>query len=161
MKTDDNNDDMAVGVSRAHAMSTSLLANHEIFCFERSQNIANYTISLAIRNDVELVVRINTIIQNILNGGLNVKWPREHSITISLKENTHTNIWKPIRMEFFAALFHFLYFPGIFLATAAFYAELHIAKRRSVSNCSTKCTILSEFSDGHRHGNILRPRKHR
>lgn len=151
MKHDDN-DDLAVGVPRAHAMSTSLVANHDIFCFERSQNIANYSISLAIRNDLKLLSKINQIIQNILKGGLNVKWAREHKIKVHWKENLNENqsaTWAPFQFENFAVAFYFVYFPGLILAAATFCAELYIAKKKCESRGSTLWKILSEIVDGH------------
>lgn len=157
-----DNDDLAVGVSRAHAMSTSLFSNHEMFCFDRSQNIANYSISLAIRNDGELISKIDKIIQNILHGGLQIKWKREHPIKTSLEKNARSNTsWSPLSLECIMFAFHFVVFPGTLLGAATFCAELWVAKRRRESNRSTIWRILSEFLDGHRHDNILRRVKHR
>lgn len=58
-------------------MSSLLFANHEIFCFDCSQNIANYTFTLEIRNDYQLA-KINEIIRGILERGLSVKWQRPY-----------------------------------------------------------------------------------
>lgn len=162
--TQDSSDDLAVGVPRTHAMSTSLVSNHEIFCFDRSQNIANYSISLAVRNDSNLVSKINEIIANILKGGLNGKWTRENKIGFHRKENLNENLgtsWIPFRLENFMVAFYFIYFPGLFLAITTFCAELYITKKKRESRESTLWRILSEFFDGHRRGNILRRRRHR
>lgn len=159
-----NNDDLAVGVSRTHAMSALPFINHEVHCFDRSQNIANFTISLAIRNDLELVSRINQIIQNLLDGGLLVKWSRDHQIRAVRKENLNADVttsWKPFSVENFVFGFHFVYFPGLFLAVATLCAELYIAKRRRAPNYIAMWGILSDFFDGHRRGNILTRRKRR
>lgn len=59
-------------------MHNSLYANH-IFCFDRSQNIANYSISLAIQNDYDLFKKINKKIRGVLEGGLNIRWQRENT----------------------------------------------------------------------------------
>lgn len=75
--THNENDNLAVGVSRTHAVHTSLFANHQISCFDRDQNIANYSVSLLVRNDYDLMTKINKLIRGVLEGGLNMKWQRE------------------------------------------------------------------------------------
>lgn len=162
--THDDNDDLAVGVSRTHAMSTSLFANHKIFCFDRSQNIANYTIALAIRNDVGLVSKINHVLRYILNGGLHIKWSKEHRMRVVTKDNINENlntVWEPFKLEYFLFSFYYVLFPGLFLAAATFCAECYIAKRKKRPNASTMWKILSDFFDGHRHGNFLRRQRRR
>lgn len=73
-------------------MSSLLFANHEIFCFDCSQNIANYTVTLEIRNDYQLA-KINEIIRGILERGLSVKWQRPYvwNRLYFLKKKTSTN----------------------------------------------------------------------
>lgn len=122
----DANDDLAVGVSRRHAMCSSLFTNHDFFCFDRGQNIANYTISLAIRNDIELISNINKVIRRVLEGGLVVKWQREIRINAPLDGWHQAYIFN---MGHISIVFFMLYFPGILLSTATLLLEIFVARK--------------------------------
>lgn len=147
----DDNNDLVVGVSRSHAMSSSPFRKHEIFCFDRSQNIANYTISLAIRNDNELISNINKVIRGVMEGGLDVKWQRENRIS------TPPDVWDKVyifSMGHFSVLFLNLYFPGIFLSTATLFLEIFVAKKMNQVQTGRErkfWMILGNFFDGKRH----------
>lgn len=149
----DDNYDMAVGVSRIHAMSTSFYANHEIFCFDQSENIANYTISLAIHNHYELTAIINKIIRRALEGGLFVKWQRENRNNI-LQEAGAERQPGPLGMDETLIVLYFVGVPGLFLATATFLLERLIASQKSRAKTTGTRIFwkrLENLVDGRRH----------
>lgn len=149
----DNNNDLAVGVSRAHVTQTSLYVNHQIFCFDRSQNIMNYTISLAIRNDYELISNINKLIRRVLEGGLTSKWHRENTKNI-LPEVEETFRYETIRVEHFLTLMYYVTIPSFFLSTAIFtFERLVVSKIRRAKTAKNRkfWMKLSKIVDGRRH----------
>lgn len=148
--TSDGNDDLAFGVSRIRAISTASYVNDEIFCFDRTQNIANYTISLAFRSDYKFTSEINRVILSVLEGGLNVKWQRDNRITPS--DNSGQNI--NLGLEYLQIIFYFVYFPGLFVAISTFFLELFVTKkiREAQTVRERKFWIRIEYLlDGRRH----------
>lgn len=148
----DGNHDLAVGVSRTHAMSTSLYRNGEIFCFDRSQNIANYTISLAIRSGYG-ISPINKIIRSILEGGLNLKWQREIRSDRPSEAGNKRHPEAISINETMTVLF-FVIIPYLSLATLTFIAERLIAARKANAPTANKrefWTRLEKLFDGERH----------
>lgn len=151
----DDSYNLAVGVSRTHVMSTSFFTKHQVFCFDRSQNIANYTISLAIRNDHGLLATFDKIIREVLEGGLNVKWQRENRKyfppdTTGIPFDSA----EALGMDHLSILIYFVYIPGMFLAGATFFLERKIFKeiRRAQTARKRKFwLLLAKFCDGRRH----------
>lgn len=147
----DANDDLAVGVSRRHAISSSLFRNHDIFCFDRGENIANYTISLAIRNDIKLISTINKLIRRVLEGGLDVKWQRE--ISIDAQQDGWDQVYI-FSMGHCSIMFFMLYFPGILLSTATLFLEIFISKQMNQVQKARERKFwmrFGKFFDGRRH----------
>lgn len=148
-----DNYDMAVGVSRLHAMSTSFYGNREIFCFDQSQNIANYTISLAIFNHNELIAIINKIIRHALEGGLFVKWQRENRINV-LQEAGAERQPEQLGIDESLIVLYFIGLPGLFLATATLLLERLIASQKLQAKTAEKRIFWSRLEnlvDGRRH----------
>lgn len=151
--TRDDNYNLAVGVSRMHVMFSPLFRNHEIVCFDRTENIANYTISLAIRNNFEMMSTTNKIIRGILEGGLNVKWQREHEVNIP-PEIDEKRQARANSMEEFMILIYFVCIPGLFLATATLMLERTIAVRKLRAQTARERKFwmqLEKMVDGRRH----------
>lgn len=149
----DDSYDLAVGVSRIQVMYTSFFRNHKLFCFDRSENIANYTISLVVRNDYGLMSAINEIMRRILEGGLNVKWERENEVKLppEIRQNKRPG---PVGMEEAMTLIYFVCIPGLFLTTATFSLERFIASQKLQAKTTTKknfWTRLENLIDGQRH----------
>lgn len=147
----DDSDDLAIGVSRLHATSTSMYENNEIFCFGRNQNIANYTISLAVRNDYEFITEIRRVIWGVLEGGLNIKWQRENP-TKSPRDDSNQFLF--LRMGGFITLFYFVYFPGLFLAFSTFCLELFVASKIKKAQTARGRKFWMKF------GHMLNGRRH-
>ena len=79
----------AVAVSRKWVQRSELFASNEIYCFNRAENIQNYSISLNIRKGFPYIGEVNEIIRNALEAGLILKWehdghlPKSHDDFIS------------------------------------------------------------------------------
>lgn len=146
---DKNNYNFAVGTSRIHATASSHFKNHRLFCFDRNQNVANYSMSLLIRNDLGLVNEINAIVRNIVEGGLISKWHTENSV--ALQPFVGHNVTDSLGMQYASALFYFIYFPAIIVSTAIFFAECFIAQKLKQPRRLKLWGFMSDFFDGHRH----------
>lgn len=149
MASDANNYDLAVGTSRIHAMTSPHFQNHKIFCFDRSQNIANYSVSLLVRNDVDLITKINAMIRNIIEGGLITKWHKENRLQVK-PEAGHT-VTDSLGLQYISALFYFVYFPGIITSTAVFFVEWFVARKLKQRRRLKLWRYMSHWFDGRRH----------
>lgn len=72
------NDNLAVAVSRFHAMN--VVQTPDVYCFGRtgnSDNIYNYHVSMLIRKDHQLYGKINDIVSRSFEAGLFNKWTRD------------------------------------------------------------------------------------
>lgn len=150
---DENNYDLAVGVSRLHAMHSRLFQNHNIFCFRPSENIENYSISLAIRGNVELVSRINRVIRGALEGGLIAKWERENAIRVR-PENDGIVAYQPWRLETLLSVFYFCLFAGFALGFSLFLFEHYVAYEIGRPQSAKKrifWSLMEKAIDGRRH----------
>lgn len=150
----DDHFDLAVAVSRTHAMTTQLYRNGEIFCFDRSQNIANYTVSLAIRSDYGMTA-INKIIRGILEGGLNIKWLRNFQAKVQ-SEIYAIEEWITKPIDFIEVLTPILWVfaTGMILATLTFIVELIIARQNGRVQTVAQRKLwmqLEKLIDGRRH----------
>lgn len=147
--TSNDGDDLAVGISRLHAATTSHFENHKIFCFDRSQNIANYSMSLLIRKDLELIVEINAIIRNAVEGGLIAKWHKENSVVV--RPDAGHIVSDSLGMQYAWAIFYFLYFPAIIVATAVYFVECYVARKMKQPRRLKLWRYLSQCLDAHRY----------
>lgn len=72
------NSKFVVGGSRKHIENNVFYSPSKIYCFDTTENIGIYQISLFMKSDSVLQVKINDIIQKLLEGGLFVKWNRDN-----------------------------------------------------------------------------------
>lgn len=74
LKDLEENDKLAVAVSRLHAQNNLHIARQKLFCFDRNQNILRYPVQLLMRKNFPLANQINDIIRRITESGLFIKW---------------------------------------------------------------------------------------
>lgn len=67
----------AVAVSRRQAEETRLFASRKIYCFDKAENIRNYSISLKVRKNFKCLEEVNEILRQTLEAGLIKKWSNE------------------------------------------------------------------------------------
>lgn len=81
----------AVAVSRKRIESSQLFLSNQIHCFEKTQNIQNYSISLNVRKDFEHMTEVNDIIRQALEAGLIQKWENDEYSVQSLNKLNNFN----------------------------------------------------------------------
>lgn len=64
----------AVAVSRKWVERSPLFVSNKIYCFNKADNIQNYSISLNIRKDFLYIAEVNEIIRHAVEAGLIQKW---------------------------------------------------------------------------------------
>lgn len=76
----------AVAVSRNWVEKSAQFASNKIFCFNRANNIQNYSVSINIRKGFPYIAEVNEIIRNALEAGLIVKWEHDGQSLKSLDD---------------------------------------------------------------------------
>lgn len=82
----------AVAVSRKWVERSQLFAANKIYCFNKADNIQNYSISLHVRKDFLYIGKVNEIIRHALEAGLIQKWDNDGQ---TLKFNDDLNEFHP------------------------------------------------------------------
>lgn len=141
------NSDLAVGGSRQHILDVYSPSNH--YCFDRSQRIINYHISMRTSDSFKSTPKINGIIRRLIEGGFVVRWQRDFSSKI--KNRMIPTSSTEASMESLAFLFCFLYVLGMFLATLSFLAEKIIARKVAKKQKHWIWIHLERFFDGERY----------
>lgn len=72
---------LAVAVSRHHSQNYPSESAYRMTCFDESQSIQSYFISMYIRSDHPYLNEISIVTQCAFEGGLFVKWMRDAHIT--------------------------------------------------------------------------------
>lgn len=84
------NEKYAVAVTRTHAEQSKLFALDKIYCFDREENLQNYSISLNIRKGFEYMTEVNEIIKRTLEAGLIKSWENDgQPVSNSVKLSKH------------------------------------------------------------------------
>lgn len=149
-------DDLAVATSRIHVETLSLRQN--IFCFDQSQNIYDYSAAFLIRRDFLMKTQFVDALDNIITSGLISKWRKDlqkHRKSVADFPNV-----RPLNMADFSYAFIFASFfiPPIVLA--AFLEFLIHHKVRSV-NAGYFWTVLDRFITGRRYYFLLKQQHHK
>lgn len=78
----------AVALPRSEAERTHQFASNELYCFEKAENIQNYSVSLMVRKNFECMPEVNEIIKQALEAGLIKKWSSDSQ---SLRQHENSN----------------------------------------------------------------------
>lgn len=119
----------AVAVARTHIERSNLFMSNKIYCFGKSRNIQNYSISLNVRKDFEYMNELNEIIKLALEAGLIRKWENDGQ-PIKQHENMDEIVEKSIPKLSNAILFAI----GFFVLILIVLAEIVISKRLETLN---------------------------
>lgn len=141
----DQHEDVSVAASRQNARSTAF-AQH-IFCFSRANNIRNYTLSLAMREDRLQIQIWNKMIQRTTEGGLIGKWLRDLSNTTI---NDPVYLIRPINLRNFYRSFIFCLVP-LFAAFCTLISELVVHHKLKNDNSHRFWRTMDWLIDGQRH----------
>lgn len=70
-------DDLAVTVSREHALNSPVIAKSDMFCFAKSHNVYSYSVTLLAQRNYHLLGKMNSIIRRVMEFGLIEKWEKD------------------------------------------------------------------------------------
>lgn len=142
-------DDVAIGASRQHILNCPAYSPSKIYCFEKSQNIANYKISLLISQQINRTNDINHVIRRVFEAGLFWKWHADSERRKKFEPLKH--IPMALTFEHFSAGFVFVLLIGWSLACLAFVSEHIIRLKIQERNGKGIWIRLEYFFDGKRH----------
>lgn len=114
-------DNLAVAASRLHVQTLEL--QEDIFCFDRSQNIHDYSAVFMIHRDFSLKSEFIRIFNKIISSGLVIKWQRnqQNYRKARISDENHSSL-----KEFFITVA----FIAIPIITVVFTMELFIHYKR-------------------------------
>lgn len=95
------NKSIAVAVSRHHADNNPLISPLDMHCFAITEDIYTYSVSMLVKKQYHLLLKIDAIIRGISESGLLMKWQRdsEQTITTSSDENEGGNGVRKLTFE--------------------------------------------------------------
>lgn len=121
-----NNPKLAVAIPRARKTDTVLpITNYDMFCFDQTENIRTYPISMMTRFRYHLIPTLNTMISKMSAAGLIEKFQKE-SQSLNRNENSLLNEKKDVQEKLTLAHVQgafYMGFIGLGLAFVVFILE--------------------------------------
>lgn len=121
-----NNPRLAVAIPRARKTDTALpITDYDMFCFDQTENIRTYPISMMTRFRYHLVPTLNTMISQMSAAGLIEKFQKE-SQSLNRNENSLLNDKKDVQEKLTLAHVQgafYMGFIGLGLAFVVFLLE--------------------------------------
>lgn len=140
------NDKLAIAVSRQYALHNAHVSDTEIFCFDKSENIFNFFVSMHMKQNLDLHEKINGFIQRVLAVGLMKKWitdtQRRVRNNYDRERSTSPESAVPLSLEHWSLGF-VLYILFMSLSFIAFYMEMLVYK----NVCSNKSSKFWKWAD--------------
>lgn len=141
------NDDLAVAVSREHAWNNPFVLKQEIYCFDRKENIYSYNVVLLMRKNYKYLEKINKIILRAVESGLLRKWLKDSQLMHKQTQNRN-NVVKFSVAHIGSALLAIGIGSSLAILTAI--AEQYTFYRIQDENCHTFWLFANKFFDGRR-----------
>lgn len=85
------NKSIAVAVSRHHADNNPLISPLDMHCFSITEDIYTYSVSMLVKKQYHLLLKIDAIIRGISESGLLMKWQRDSEQTITSTDENEGN----------------------------------------------------------------------
>lgn len=142
------NSKLAVAISLAHAHKSSLISPSEIYCFDGSEIIHDYTLKFLIRKDFPYLYELNVFIQMSFEGGLIGKWYSNTSI------HTPQEHFKPDNRQMTMKNLHGAFLLAFLLTILSFcllFLEKYIHKKMKANKPHQFWAILEILIDPDRH----------
>lgn len=138
-----DDDQLAVATSRLHMKTLSIQDN--IYCFDTSQNIYDYSTVFMIRNKFQIKSQFINVLDKISTAGLIGKWEkdleRRPNVTVRLFMEEHA-----YSMDDFAAIA--LYLSLIIVGSiGAFIAEFIVYNRKHIERPAERHPYINTFWD--------------
>lgn len=148
---DDDKGDVTLGVSRQQILNAPAYSPSKIYCFDRSQIIASYSIALCMKKDFRMQIQtdINETIKKLFEGGLFVKWHRD-----SQRCEKYEIPFSPspkVTFDDLAGIFTFVYVVGSIMSISSFFCEKIIYHKMQQPNKHKIWIYLEQFFDGDRY----------
>lgn len=138
---------LAVAVSRHHSQNYPPIPAYKMTCFDESQTIRSYFISMYIRNDQPYFPAIAYLTERAFEGGLFVKWTKDEQITNVKPEIL---VLTPLGIEHLGgALFGFVLI--MMSSVWAFVAELLTYKRARLENPRLFWVLMEKLINSERY----------
>lgn len=93
---------LAVGVSRHHILNSSPLPTSQMYCFDESQTLHSYFISMYVRRNHTAFKKIMDVTESSFKGGLFVKWTSDVNREQRLPYVAVSHGIAPLRVEHIA-----------------------------------------------------------
>lgn len=144
----EHNEDMAVAVPRQNAYSTIFSRN--IFCFNRSNNIQNYSVALLLHEQRIEIPQWNELIQRCIEAGLIEKWANDYYEQRRQKDNGHVVVIQPLATHNFYGC---LVLYGLFwwATVSTFIMEIIVCTQLRNRNPHWLWRTIDWIIDGQRH----------
>lgn len=85
----------AVAVSRHHALNSPMISPLDMYCFSKSNNIYTYSVTMLVKKQYHLLLKIENIIRGITESGLLSKWQRDSElVVVSTDSDSDTGVTK-------------------------------------------------------------------
>lgn len=147
------NEELAVAVSRQHAMNNRKVANWKIHCFSGRNTINSYPVTMLIKEDISpMTNRINMIIQSLVEGGFLDKWATDSRINGERPTQCEINL--EVKHIMFAIIL-FVCFAS--LSIVAFFVEIFIHQKLKKNQHAIVWQYAQRIVDGKRY--LLLPEK--
>lgn len=142
------NEDMAVAVPRQNAYSTIFSRN--IFCFNRLNNIQNYSVALLLHEQRIEIPKWNELIQQCIEAGLIEKWANDYYEQRSQVDRGHVVVIQPLATHNFYGC---LVLYGLFwwATVSTFILEIIVHTQLRNRNSHRLWRTIDWIIDGQRH----------
>lgn len=142
--------DLAVAVSRQYALNQRIISQSKLFCFDETQNVENYLVSMYIRQGRLDNIELSTYLRRVLESGLIVKWHRDSRIAYQYDYEDFTKMVNQLTMSH---LYGGLFMYGLCLSIAfgAFVIERIAFRRSRQTNSHWLWKWVAMFIDTDRH----------
>lgn len=140
----------AVGASRQNILNSEEFSALKIFCFDYSQDIQTFPISLSVRKNLKLKPEIDRIIRHLFETGLFVEWERDNKKRAKYEYQYFPDL---IGLDHFKIVFLVVLGVGWTLSLSTLFCERLIFRKmqQRVGNRHRIWIRLERFVDGERH----------
>lgn len=151
------NFDLAVAVSRQYALNQRILSQSKMYCFDETENIHNYHVSLYMRKGHSAEMKILEHLRRVYESGLIEKWRRDSRINYLYDAEDLTRMSRKLTMShLYGGLF--MYALCLCISFVAFIGECVVHRRLRCRKPKTGWKWLDMFIDSDRHFMILKKR---
>lgn len=140
------NSKLAVAISREHAFNTAAISH--IYCFENSEIIYEYALTILVRKDFSYLKELNWFIEILIESGYISKWLTDYQNQSHFKSKH--DIYRPTELKHMHGILSILMIV-IIVAFAVLLLEKTVYKKTKQQNPSKFWIIIEIMIDPDRH----------